>query len=157
MSDKRSIVPLVKKLAYSSWLKSTIQKANACRAKVGSKRLFGYVKHKLKEYHRNLNRVAPPKEYVQPTAIGVLAYHYHRIGKEAAMPEFYNIYREQYDYPDLCNNISKRQEQNDARIKGIIEADENIEWASNELQPITSKLEEVETYGEDDGDSKEEE
>lgn len=57
--------------------------------------------------------MTPPKEYVQPTALGVLAYHFGRIGRQAAKNEFYSIYKEQYDYPDLCSDIEKKEEQND--------------------------------------------
>jgi hypothetical protein len=76
--------------------------------KVGSRRLFEYVLHRLREYHRDLNRVAYPQKYVQPIALGKLAYELHRIGKEAAEPEVDRIYDEQSDYEGLCDNISKR-------------------------------------------------
>jgi hypothetical protein len=34
-----------------------------------------------------------PNEYVQPDFLGELAYQIHRIGKQAARSEFYNIYK----------------------------------------------------------------
>ncbi len=136
---------LQKEIKYLSKYRIEIDKVHA---KVGSKRLFEYVKHKLKAYHRDLNRVVPPSEYVQPDVLGVLAHHMDPDRQTGARYEFHSIYMEQNDYPDLCNNIFKQKEQNDQRIKVVIEADKDIEWASNRLQPIIKKLERVEI---DDG------
>ena len=56
----------------------------------------------------------------------------------------------------MCDNISKRKEKNDDRIRAKVEADENIEWASNKVEPIIKKLEEVETYDNEVNDEEEE-
>jgi hypothetical protein len=117
--------------------------------KVGSRRLFEYVLHRLREYHRDLNRVAYPREYVQPNALGELAYEMHRIGKEAAEPEVDRIYEEQSDYEGLCGNISMRQSENDKRIRIEVEADEHIRWAIDNIVPMVQRLKQVKTEDDD--------
>jgi hypothetical protein len=117
--------------------------------KVGSRRLFEYALHKLREYHRDLNRVAYPKEYVQPNALGELAYQMHRIGKEAAEHEVDRIYEEQSDYEGLCDNISMRQSENDKRIRIEVEANEHIRWAIDNIVPMVQRLKKVKTEDDD--------
>ena len=99
--------------------------------------------HKLKEYHRDLNRVAYPNSYVQPGALGILAHHLHRIGEHVGMPEAVDIHSEQSDYEGLCSNIYDRQEENDTRVRMVIEQDDNIKWASDKIRPIIKRLERV--------------
>lgn len=113
--------------------------------KVGSRRLFEYVLHRLEEYPRDINRVAYPREYVQPNALGELAYEMRRIGKEAAEPEVDRIYEEQSDYEGLCDNISMRQSENDKRIRIEVEANDDIKWAIDNIVPVVKRLKKVKT------------
>jgi hypothetical protein len=136
-----------KELGFLSQYRIEIDKVHV---KVGSKRLFEYVLHKLKEYHRDLNRVAFPEEYVQPYPLGRLAHEMHRIGKETARPEFERIYYEQSDFEGLCTDISKRQSENDEKIRDEVESNEHIKWAIKRILPVVKRLEKVKT--DEDGD-----
>jgi hypothetical protein len=112
-------------------------------AKVGSRRMFEYAKHKLGEYKRDINRVAPPKYYVQPEILGLLAIQMRRIGEKAGKPEAERIYLEQYDYEGFCDNIEGRQKDNDFRVRRKIESNENIKSAIKKLKPIVDELKNI--------------
>ena len=131
---------LKKEIVYLSKYRIEIDKVHV---RVGSKRLFEYVKHKLEEYHRDLNRVIPPESYIQPEILGELAYEMHRIGKPAGSPVASEIYREQSDYAGLCSDINLRRTLNEDRVRRAIETDKNIYWACKQLSPIVKRLEQV--------------
>lgn len=131
---------LRKEIEFLSTYRIEIDKVHVT---VGSKRLFEYVLHKLSEYTRDLNRVAPPEKYVQPEALTDLATEMHRIGVKDGFEEAAKIYNEQYDYEGLCKNISMRRMLNNGRVRRIIESNEHIDWASKKLAPVIKKLKEV--------------
>jgi hypothetical protein len=117
--------------------------------KVGSKRLFEYVLHKLKEYPRDLNRVAFPSDYAQPYILGELAIEVHRIGKKAAQSEQARIYFEQVDYNELCSDVKRLRMTNEERIRIEVEEDPHIKLALKRIEPVIKSLKEVKTKDED--------
>jgi hypothetical protein len=133
---------LKKEIPFVSKYRIEIDKVHA---KVGSRRLFEYVLKKLAEHHRDLNRVIPPQDYVQPEVLGDLAREVIRIGTYAGSPEAYIIYDKQYDYEGLCDDVWKRQEENDDRVRLKIESNKHIKWASKQLGPIIERLSKVKT------------
>lgn len=143
-----------KEIPYLSKYRIEIDKVHV---KAGSKRLFEYVLYKLKEYHRDLNRVAYPNAWVQPASLGRLAYEIHRVGKKPGLEEAREIYGEQYDYDGLCDDIPARRKWNDDRVRRKIESNEHIRQVSKELKPIIKRLQEVKTETDDEGDTESEE
>ena len=137
-----------KEIKFLSKYRIEIDKVHAM---VGSRRMFEYVRHKLGEYKRNLNRVTPPQDYVLPTILGFLAYEMRRIGEKAGKPEADQIYLEQFDYEGFCDNIEQRQKDNDERVRRKIESNENIKSVIKKLIPIVKELQNI--IVEDDEDS----
>lgn len=133
---------LKKEIPFLSKYRIEIDKVHA---KVGSRRLFEYVLKKLSERPRDLNRVIYPNDYVQPEALGDLAYEMHRVGEPDGEPEATEIYFEQSDYEGLCDDIWKRQKENDDRVRLKIESNRHIKWASKQLGPIIERLSKVKT------------
>ena len=91
-SDKNSHWKKLKRLAMTTnpelqnevkFLSKYRIELDKVHSKVGSKRMFEYLLHIFSEYHRDLNRVAWPQNYVQPIALGRLAYELRRIGEKA--------------------------------------------------------------------------
>ena len=107
--------------------------------KVGSKRLFEYVLHKLKERPRDLNRVAFPSDYVAPYVLGRLGYEIHRVSKADGQEAQVEIYYEQKDYKEICSDVEKRRKDNDERVQYTIEENKDVEWAMKKIEPIVDR------------------
>jgi hypothetical protein len=60
------------------------------------------------------------------------------------------IYDEQSDYEGFCDNIEQRQNENEERVRRIIESDENIRLAIMELKPIVDRLQNIIIENDDD-------
>jgi hypothetical protein len=133
---------LRKEIKFLSKYRIEIDKVHT---KVGSRRLFEYVLKKLAEHNRDLNRVIYPDDYVQPNALGRLAYEIRRIGEPAGAPEATEIYYEQLNYDGLCEDIFSKKEENEERVREVIESNKDVKWASEQLESIIKKLKKVKT------------
>jgi hypothetical protein len=142
-----------KEIAILSKYRIEIDKVHV---KVGSKRLFEYVLHKLGEYHRDLNRVAYPDSYEQPHVLGELATEVHRIGKEAGQSEAIRIFDEQSDYEGLCDDIEMHRMVNRERVRIEVESNKDIKWAIKKIVPVVKRLKEVKTKEREEGEDEDE-
>jgi hypothetical protein len=112
---------------------------------VGTKKLFEYILHKLKEHDRDLNRVAhPPLTEIPDIMIDILD-EMKRIGKNDGIDEASDIWQEQRVWTEgICEDVEKLKTDNATSVRLAIEKNNAIYEACEKLKPILEELKKVE-------------
>jgi hypothetical protein len=114
---------------------------------VGTKKLFDYILHKLKDYPRDLNRVAHPPLTEIPDILTDILAEMKRIGKNEGIDEANNIWHKQIDWKEgICEDVEKLNEDNKTRVKEAIETNDAIFDACEKLKPILEELKRVQVH-----------
>ena len=113
-------------------------------AVAGTKKMFEYIKSKLEEKDRNLNRVAHPPLTQTPDIILDIVEEMRRIGKNDGIDKANTIYHNQRVWTSgLCEDVEALKDSNSSDVREAIELNPRISAACELLAPILKMLKEV--------------
>ena len=97
--------------------------------------------------------MALPPLYVQPDALGELAFQLRRIGQPSGKVKAVEIYDEQSDWDGgLCENVKDTQKDNKNSVKDVVEVNDDIKWAISQIKPIVDELKKIVVEEDEDED-----